>query len=131
MLNGQKSQVKRLRLFSNRHKGQAYEAAAETYLIQRGLEACQRNYQVRGGEIDLIMRDGDTWVFVEVKYRQSEAFGSGLEAIDYRKLQRLKRTALYWLKMKNINSHMAAIRFDVVYIFGDTTEWLKNILQEG
>ncbi|WP_192867815.1 YraN family protein [Thaumasiovibrio subtropicus] len=120
-----------MRLFSSRHKGQAYEAQAEQYLRRQGLVACQRNFQIRGGEIDLIMRDGDTWVFIEVKYRQSEQYGSGLDAIDHRKLKRLKRTALFWLKQQNINSHMAAFRFDVVYIFGNTTEWLKNILEEG
>ncbi|WP_413111121.1 YraN family protein [Thaumasiovibrio sp. DFM-14] len=117
-------------LFSSRQKGQTYEARAEAYLQQHGLIPVQRNFQVRGGEIDLIMREQAKWVFIEVKYRQSETYGSGLDAIDWRKIQRIKRTALYWLHKNKINSEMVPIRFDVVYITNHQIEWLKNIVQD-
>nr|WP_086938341.1 YraN family protein [Thaumasiovibrio occultus] len=118
-------------LFANRQRGHHYEALAESYLKRQGLFPVTRNFHARGGEIDLIMKDGDTWVFIEVKYRQSESFGSGFEAIDQAKLQRMRKTAFYWLQQQEINSEMAAIRFDAVYITPEQYQWAQNILVEG
>ena len=60
---------------SQRAKGAGYELQARRYLERAGLTFFAANVTLRGGELDLIMRDGQTWVFVEVRYRRSDAFG--------------------------------------------------------
>ncbi len=58
-----------------RASGAGYELLARRHLEHAGLTFCAANVAVRGGELDLIMRDGTTWVFVEVRYRRNDAFG--------------------------------------------------------
>lgn len=67
------------------------ENLAAEYLVSRGYEILQRNFTIKGGEIDLIAQHGPTIVFVEVKTRTSNAFGSGEDAVDYWKKQRLRK----------------------------------------
>ena len=80
------------------NKGQAYETKACLYLQQRGLTLLQRNYRSRHGEIDLIMQEADSLVFVEVRYRRSNRFGSGAESVSYHKQARLIATAAHYLQ---------------------------------
>ena len=61
--------------------GQLYEQLAMAYLQRQGLQLVQQNYQCKAGEIDLVMRDSTTLVFVEVKYRASTAFGGAIAAV--------------------------------------------------
>lgn len=119
--------------FNRRRQGQAYEQLAEQYLRRQGLVAVGRNFQCRSGEIDLIMRDHHCVVFVEVKFRQSPHYGSAAEAVNWRKLQRLKRAALFWLRQQGLAAEQTEFRFDVVAIQGaeQHIEWLTNILVEG
>lgn len=119
--------------FNRRRQGQAYEQLAEHYLRRQGLVAVSRNFQCRSGEIDLIMRDQRCVVFVEVKFRQSPHYGSAAEAVNWRKLQRLKRAALFWLQQQGLAAEQTEFRFDVVAIQGadQHIEWLTNILVEG
>ena len=77
--------------------GQRGERLAERALVGRGYEILDRNWRCPSGEIDLVARDGDDLVFVEVKTRASTAFGHPFEAITAAKLARLRRLAAAWL----------------------------------
>ena len=72
------------------------ERIAERHLVRRGLTVLDRNWRCAQGEIDLVLRDGEETVFVEVKTRSSVAFGHPLEAITSAKLARLRRLAAAW-----------------------------------
>nr|WP_170111222.1 YraN family protein [Photobacterium sanctipauli] len=119
---------------NKRLKGQAYEAMAEQFLCRHGLLPCTRNFQCRSGEIDLIMRDKTCWVFIEVKFRKNNHYGSAAEAVNWRKQQRLKRAALFWLQKNGHAIEHTEFRFDVVSIEGaqpPKIEWFTNTLVEG
>jgi putative endonuclease len=77
--------------------GLAGERTAEAELVRRGFRIVARNARTRFGEIDLVCRDGDGYVFVEVKTRRAGSFVAAAEAVDRRKLARLERLALAWL----------------------------------
>ena len=88
-----------------------------------------RNYRCRRGEIDLVMRDTDTLVFVEVRRRTSRVFGGGLDSVDARKRARLVATAEHYLMVQRVGDERAC-RFDVVAIDGPfpraTIEWVRG-----
>lgn len=97
-----------------RRIGAVGEQFAEMYLCERGAKVLARNYRAAGGEIDLIVKlDGYT-VFVEVKQRSTDAHGTGAEAVDRRKQQRISRAALWYLKTNGLLD--SKVRFDVVEI---------------
>ncbi|UHD18906.1 YraN family protein [Thiocapsa bogorovii] len=94
------------------------------YLKRRHLQPIARNHRCRFGEIDLVMRDGETLVFVEVRYRRSDRFGSPAETVDRRKQQRLTAAASHYLQA---HPTVLPCRFDVVAVSGgDRIEWIKN-----
>jgi putative endonuclease len=97
---------------SARELGRAGEAAAEEHLRRLGCTILARNYRCRGGEIDLVVSDGATIVFVEVKTRKSQAYGSPLEAVDPRKQHRLAVAAHHFILSRRCGGHPA--RFDVI-----------------
>ena len=78
--------------------GQYYEQQALVFLQQQGLQLVQQNFSCRFGEIDLVMREQQTLVFVEVKFRRSRHFGGAAAAVTVSKQQKLSRTALYYLQ---------------------------------
>jgi putative endonuclease len=90
------------------------ERVAVAYLTAHGMELVDRNWRCAAGEIDIIMRDRDAIVFVEVKTRRSDAFGTPAEAIGYRKQARLRQLAVTWLGQSD--QRYAEIRFDVVSV---------------
>ncbi len=94
--------------------GQRGEQAAARFLQQQGYRILARSHRNRLGEIDLIAREGDRIVFVEVKTRQSSAHGLPVEAVDRQKQQRLTRAGLAWLKQRGWLNRPA--RFDVIAI---------------
>ena len=115
-----------------RHSGIAgrhWEKIAEIFLLDHGLKLLQRNFSSRFGEIDLIMTDGDTTVFVEVRFRDRGQHGSSAESVTQVKQGRISRTAAWYLAK---HPHRAAgfCRFDVVSIDGQTGEnvinWTRN-----
>lgn len=115
----------------NRRKlGAGYEEAAAAYLVTQGYEILCKNYRCRVGEIDLIARDQETLVFVEVKYRASTAVGSAMEAVDERKQKVLVKTALYYLTTQYCSLDVDC-RFDVVGIDGEQFTHLKDAFQAG
>ena len=108
--------------------GQAAENQAFAHLLEKGLQLLERNYRCRRGEIDLIMRDGDATVFVEVRFRRNRRFGSAAESVEWRKQNKLVTTAEhYFQKHPQLAQHPA--RFDVVSIDGNELEWIKNAFQ--
>ena len=76
--------------------GRAAEEAAANYLIERGYKLIAKNWRTRWCEIDLIMQKGDTVYFVEVKYRSSDKWGSGIDYITPKKLQQMHFAADFW-----------------------------------
>lgn len=114
---------------STRSSGQQYEAFACRRLQSAGLHLIERNANSRHGEIDLVMRDGETIVFVEVRYRSSARSGDGLDSVGPMKRTRLIRAASLWLAAHPEHSRRAA-RFDVVGLTGDPEspelDWLKS-----
>lgn len=117
------------KLTSRQQKGHQAEQAAKQYLEKQGFIFMQANFHSRHGEIDLIMQDADTIVFIEVRYRTNDQWGSALESIDSRKQERIKKTALHYLHQKN--AHESAVRFDVIAMQADNDKplainWVKN-----
>jgi putative endonuclease len=82
-----------------RNEGIHGENLAVTFLQKNGFVIIDRNFRIRGGEIDIIAIDGDTLSFVEVKTRMSRMYGTPLEAISYWKLKALIKTAQYYKSM--------------------------------
>lgn len=118
---------------TKRATGQHYEAAAEKYLISCGLTLIERNFLAKGGEIDLIMRDKSSIVFVEVRYRKSQAFGHAAETVTRSKIQKLIRAANVWLMKNGLSVYSTDFRFDLVAIHqnGEQIEWIKNAITQG
>ena len=105
-------------------RGSRYEEQALAYLKKHHLKLIAKNFHAKTGEIDLIMVENQTIVFVEVRYRKSADYGSSLESINYTKQQKIKKTAQYFLYRHAVyQKHMA--RFDVIAIDGDKLEWVK------
>lgn len=112
---------------NRRQTGVRYEKLAAEYLENRGLFILEKNYRCRQGEIDLIARDDEYLVFVEVKYRRGEEKGVSLEAVDGRKQKRICKAARYYLACSVGNMDISC-RFDVVGIDGkeEKVSWIKN-----
>ncbi len=94
------------------------EGVARRHLEALGWEIVASNYAIRGGELDLVARDGATLVFVEVRQRRSDRFGHPAETLDRRKLERLRRTARHFLATRTADD-AAPVRFDAVLLVGD------------
>ncbi len=108
-----------------RATGQRAERQAARWLSERGLRALDHNYHCRAGELDLIMLDGDTLVFVEVRYRRSARFGDAAESVTPAKQRKLLSAARHYLQYHD--EHAArALRFDVIAMTGERMEWIKN-----
>lgn len=108
-------------------KGRIAEDKALAYLLAQGLKLITRNYSCRLGEIDLIMRDKDYLVFIEVRARVSAKFGGGIASITYAKRQKIIKSASYYMLTHNAQSNMA-MRFDVISIDGKSASitWIKD-----
>ena len=113
----------------NFNNGQYFEELAASYLQHRGLRLLARNYRKKFGEIDLIMRDKEQLVFVEVKYRRREDYGMALEQIGWRKQQRIIKAANHYLMVHRLS---VPCRFDVLAISGSKSlryNWIPNAFQ--
>ncbi|MDI6800965.1 MAG: YraN family protein [Thermodesulfovibrionales bacterium] len=93
--------------------GSKGEDIAADFLKGKGCNVLHRNYKTPMGEADIVAKDKNTIVFVEVKARSSEAFGQPFEAVTYRKQEKIKKVALYYMKHNKIE---APVRFDVISI---------------
>jgi putative endonuclease len=116
-------------LTSTRARGAGIEAAARDFLLGRGLGAVAANANYRFGELDLVMLDGDTLVFVEVRYRRSAGFGGGAASVDAGKRRKLVKAAQAFLLAHRALAD-APCRFDVSDASGDPAApafaWLRD-----
>ncbi|MEO6823966.1 MAG: YraN family protein [Nitrosospira sp.] len=111
-------------------KGSEAERYAEMFLLQRQLVLLQRNYRCRFGEIDLVMLDKETLVFIEVRLRGSSAFGGAAASITPFKQAKLLRTARHYLAGLRT---APPCRFDAILLTGrngEAVEWVKNAFGE-
>lgn len=115
---------------TTRSRGQAAEKAALDYLNHRGLRLVSRNFCCRHGEIDLIMTQENTLVFVEVRYRKHDSHGSAAESVVKRKQRKLAITAQYYLQRYQ---SQPCCRFDVIAVRPAKNnssllhfDWIKN-----
>ncbi len=103
--------------------GAAGEARAARWYEARGYRVVARNWRCRDGELDLVVTRGRTLVFVEVKTRRTDRFGTPAEAVTYQKQRRLRRLALRYLEATE--ARPATLRFDVVSILGGHLEVIE------
>jgi putative endonuclease len=118
------------RLFSQTSlQGNTAEMLAEKFLTQQGLRTLCKNYRCKLGEIDLIMMQGDTLVFVEVRLRSNSRFSSAAESVTGRKQQKIIRAAQVYLQQTQLTEQISC-RFDVVALTRNEAnaipEWIPN-----
>jgi len=94
--------------------GRYGERVAVDYLITQGMRLIERNWRCSAGEVDAILREGDTIVFAEVKTRRSVRFGTPADAVGWAKQTRLRRLAAIWLAQSDISA--TEVRFDLVSV---------------
>ncbi len=108
--------------------GNLGEELAVNFLQRQKCTIQQRNYRKRTGEVDIVVKDKDVLVFVEVKTRRTNRFGSGFAAVDFRKQQQICKAALAYLSEYNCTD--VQVRFDVIAVAlagkSPQIEWLKN-----
>ncbi len=114
------------RLSDKQRQGRQWEQAALAYLQRHGLVLVEANFQCKGGEIDLVMQDGATLVFVEVRQRAGTAQGGAAASITPAKIRRMVRAAQLYLMGLPVEP---ACRFDVVAIDAGQLEWLRNVIE--
>lgn len=110
--------------------GREAEACALRHLQEHGLQLLTRNWSCKRGELDLVMLDGDTVVFVEVRYRRHAGWGGALESVDFRKQEKLTLAAQSFLQSESRWAD-SPCRFDVIAINGDpgtlpALSWVTN-----
>lgn len=105
--------------------GSEAEERAAHHLARHGLKILARNYRCRGGEIDLVCRDGATLVFVEVRLRRNRNFGGAAASITPAKQRRIALAANHYLAGKPL----PACRFDAVLLDGESVDWIRNAFQ--
>jgi putative endonuclease len=109
------------------NRGAAAEGLAARFLASQGLAIVSRNYRCRGGEIDIVARDGSTLVFVEVRMRSNRSFGGPAESITFVKRRRLRLAAQHYLARLR---REPPCRFDAVLLDAldaERIEWLRAI----
>lgn len=114
------------RLSGKQRQGQLGEERALRHLARHGLTLVEANFQCKSGEIDLILRDGEALVFVEVRQRAGRTHGGAAASITPAKIRRVVRAAqTYLLRFPRV----PPCRIDVVAIDGDALDWLKNAIE--
>jgi len=122
------TQKNRRQKTEKRSRGDYAEDLALNFFIKQGFVLEERNFNCKLGEIDLIMRDDDYLVFIEVRYRVSKSYGGALESITPTKQAKIRRTAEVYLLSTKIND--SPCRFDILCLTGNLQqpnyEWIEN-----
>lgn len=106
-------------------KGDSAEKQALQYLLKQGLSLACSNFRCKVGELDLVMRDGQSLIVVEVRFRQSERFGGALASITRQKQARIIAATQHYVIINKLNH--CPVRFDVVAINGQgRIDWIQN-----
>lgn len=108
--------------------GDAGEAAVVEYLQNEGYAICARNFQIRGGEIDIIARKAEVIAFVEVKTRRVEQFALS-EVVTFSKQRKIIQAARSYLFQHRISDMV--IRFDIAILTGDAPDWKLNYISNA
>jgi putative endonuclease len=118
-------------MINKREIGSWGEKLAVDYLVQCGYKIIEKNFRCKIGEIDIIARDKEYIVFVEVKYRKDISHGYPREAVNFYKQRTISKVALFYLKKNRLFDH--SCRFDVLEILGQNTNLqitlIKNAFQ--
>ncbi len=108
--------------------GKSAEARAEAHLAAHGLKSVARNWRCRFGEIDLVMQDGTTLVFVEVRLRRNTDYGGAAASVTPAKQKKLLAAARLYLAGR---AQLPPCRFGVVALGGDDgTDWIRNAFDD-
>ena len=110
---------------NTRAKGAEYEARAAEFLESRGYEILERNFRGARGEIDLIARQENCLVFIEVKHRKTDRLGDAAAAVDPRKQQRLPKMAAFYCLSRRVPQETPC-RFDVIAVTGEKLTHYEN-----
>ena len=112
-------------LTSRKKQGNKAEELALHFLKKKGLKLIEKNFSTRAGEVDLIMQDDDTVVFIEVRYRKNTDFGGAAASVTPKKQLRVIKAALAYQQK---NTSQSSMRFDVVAIEGDNEDlnWIQS-----
>ena len=115
---------------ATRQIGSHAEKLALSYLQSRGLKLITCNFSCKHGEIDLVMQHHNCLVFVEVRFRKHHQFGTGADSVDYRKQQKILKTAEFFLQ-RHVNYNHQPCRIDVVSIGPGATDvdWITNAVE--
>ena len=109
---------------SNRARGRWGEDLAVRHYLRSGYQVLDRNWRSSTGELDLVLFDGSTYVFSEVKARRTADFGPASAAVTVAKQRRIRQLAVEWLRAHDVHAH--SIRFDVVAIIGTDLELITD-----
>ncbi|MEH4622774.1 MULTISPECIES: YraN family protein [Phytobacter] len=120
----------RPRQLTRKQTGDAWELQARHWLERKGMRFLAANVRERGGEIDLIMQDKSTTVFVEVRYRKSSLFGGAAASVTASKQRKLLHAARLWLARHNGSFDTVDCRFDVVAFTENEVEWIQNAFND-
>lgn len=113
------------------HKlGKESELNVCRFLEKQGLILIEQNFRCLCGEIDLIMQHDQEIVFIEVRTRGSQDFGSAIESITKNKQKRIIKSAVFYLQKRNLFDKVYC-RFDVVGVAGNQFEWIPNAFDAG
>jgi putative endonuclease len=107
--------------------GATAEQLAKSHLLAQGLSFVAENYRVKLGEIDLIFKEDEQWVFVEVKYRENASHGHAAEMFTMAKRRKLTRAIMCYLQSLDLNCHHTPMRIDLLAIDGEKINWIKNV----
>ena len=124
------ARTSRPRQLTSKQTGDAWESTARDWLQSKGLHFIAANVRELAGEIDLIMREGSTTVFVEVRYRRSALFGGAAASVTRSKQHKLLQTARLWLARHNGSFDTVDCRFDVLAFTGNDVEWFKDAFND-
>ncbi|MGH1542034.1 MAG: YraN family protein [Arenicella sp.] len=121
-----------LKIFNRRTIGDRAESIAQEYLQKQGLRFVDKNFHCRQGEIDLIFKDKDTLVFIEVRYRKNSQYGHSFETVTQKKQQKILTAARHYLHKHKLTESVSS-RFDVIGIddnnnshSNEKINWIKN-----
>lgn len=112
--------------------GQSAEQIAVDYLTEKKIKIIDRNYRTRSGEIDIVAKDGKSFVFVEVKAKRTSRFGKPYEMVTERKKRKLRMTSKRYLQDSRVDIGKTNWRIDVISIDYETgkIEWLKSAVED-
>ena len=104
------------------------EQAVKGYIVDHGFEILEMNYRCRQGEVDIIAKEQEYYVFIEVKYRNSTKYGLPQEAVGIAKQRRICKAAQYYLYSHSLNE-FTPVRFDVAAVLENKITYYKNAFE--